>query len=373
MFNLAIFNRTVVNRTMLNRGGLLVLLASCAVWAQNGGGISGTVRDPQQAVVPGAHVVLEARDNTSRIEVVTDGAGQYRFDNIAGGDYLLQASAAGFGKSEIRAVEPKPGQRITADFAMRISAISTNVVVTASSTAQTTDEIAKSISVLDGQTLDRRDDTSLSEALRVVPGLRIQRLGGPVSDSSIRTRGLPAEDTAVLVDGFRFRDASTTQGDASSLIEDMVNTDVDRVEVLRGAGSSLYGSNATGGVVNIVTNEGGGRTRGSILLEGGSLGTFRGRAEVAGGAQDNRLQYTLGFTHVDVVNGIDGAYPARIASLQGRVAYNLSPRTRVYGRIFAADTFSELPVAPQSLGTLPDSNVISAVPLSSAQLRSYEN
>ncbi len=350
----------------------LLLLTALSAWTQNSSTITGTVRDPQKATVPGAHIRLEARDNTSNIEAITNSAGRYQFENVAPGNYLLQASAPGFSKSAIQLLETQPGQKSGIDFSLDIATVATNVIVTASGTPQTTDELSKSVSVLDAHTLDQRDDSSLSEALRILPGLKIQRLGGPVSDSSIRTRGLPAEDTAILVDGFRFRDSSTTQGDASSFIEDMVVTDVDRIEVLRGAGSSLYGSNATGGVVNIVTSEGGGRTRGSLLLEGGSLGTFRGRAEIAGGAKNDRLQYTLGVSHLDVVDGIDGDYPARVANLQGRISYNLSPTTRVYGRIFAADTFSTLSIAPEAIGTLPASTVVSAAPLSAVQLRSYE-
>ena len=101
--------------------------------------------------------------------------------------------------------------------------------------------------------------------------------------ASIHIRGMRDIDTAVLVDGMRLRDASILHGDATGLIEDLLFVNASRVEVLNGAGSSLYGTNAIGGVVNIVTDEGGGRTRGSVLAEGGSLGTMRGRAQVAGG------------------------------------------------------------------------------------------
>ena len=81
-------------------------------------------------------------------------------------------------------------------------------------------------------------------------------------DTGLRTLreqlGTVWKDTAVLIDGLRFRDAAATQGDASGLLEDLIVTDVSRLEVLRGSGSSLYGSNAVGGVVNVVTDEGGG-------------------------------------------------------------------------------------------------------------------
>src|SRR4029077_15893939 len=98
-------------------------------------------------------------------------------------------------------------------------------------------------------------------------------------------------DTAVLVDGLRLRDAAGTQADASGVLQDLVVTNTSRIEVLRGAGSSLYGTDATGGVVNIVTDEGGGRTRGSVGFEGGSLGSVRGTARVAGGLGSDRVQY----------------------------------------------------------------------------------
>src|SRR5262249_46873068 len=151
---------------------------------------------------------------------------------------------------------------------------------------------SKALTVVDSQEIDERDESAIPESLRVVPGLRVQQLGGPGSFTSIRTRGLPNEDTAVLVDGIRFRDAAAPQGDASGLLEDLFVTDVSRIEVLRGSGSSLYGSNAVGGVINLVTDEGGGPIRGSVLGEGGGLGMFRTRAQLAGSAKDNRVTYS---------------------------------------------------------------------------------
>src|SRR4029077_13955626 len=122
-----------------------------------------------------------------------------------------------------------------------------------SDTPQTVDEVSKAISVVEKQDIDDRDESAIAESLRTVPGLRVQQLGGPGSFTSIMTRGLRNEDTAVLIDGLRFRDAAATQGDASGFLEDLIVTDVSRVEVLRGSGSSLYGSNAIGGATNQLT------------------------------------------------------------------------------------------------------------------------
>ena len=67
--------------------------------------------------------------------------------------------------------------------------------------------------------------------------------------TTIKTCGFAAQDTAVLIDGMRFRDAASISGDATSFLGDMNIIDTERIEVLRGSGSSLYGSNALGGVI----------------------------------------------------------------------------------------------------------------------------
>ena len=198
-------------------------------------------------------------------------------------------------------------------------------MITASDTPQTVDEVSKALTVVADQEIDERDELAIPESLRVVPGLRVQQLGGPGSLTSIKTRGLPSEDTAVLIDGIRFRDAAAPQGDASGFLEDLIVTDVSRVEVLRGSGSSLYGSNAVGGVVNIVTNEGGGPIHGSVLGEGGGLGLFRTRAQLAGGANNNRVVYSGGFSFFNVTRGIDDQDEARNTSGQGRILFRLTP------------------------------------------------
>jgi len=188
-----------------------------------------------------------------------------------------------------------------------LAGVSEQVVITAQATAQPVDEVSKAVSVVDRREIEERDESAVTEALRTVPGLRIQQLGGPGRLVSIKARGLRNQDTAVLIDGIRFRDATT--GDATSFLSDFLVTNLDRIEVLRGSGSSLYGTNAIGGVVNIVTDEGGSPTHGNILLEGGGLGLFRGRAQVAGGT--SRFIYSAGATHLNVARGIDRDDAAR--------------------------------------------------------------
>jgi vitamin B12 transporter len=338
---------------------LLFLLIASPGLAQT---ISGVVRDAQQAAIPGAAVTLVDRDNTVRGSVRTDYEGYYQFDRVTPGSYLLQAAAAGFEASAPHSVAVDHANARGIDFELRVAAQQTQLVVTASGTAQTTDELSKSVSAVDATFIDLGDEASISEALRYTPGLRVEQQGGPGGLVSIKMRGLRDQDTAVLIDGFRMRDASAPQGDATGLLQDLMVTDTSQVEVLRGAGSSLYGTDATGGVVNIITGSGGGRTRGSILAEGGSLDMFRGRADLAGSFHQNRLQYSLGVSHVDVLSGIDGEEPARTSSAQGRLDASISPTTHLFGRVLVADSFSKVTTDPQAAAGFPSSGIISAVP-----------
>jgi outer membrane cobalamin receptor len=112
-----------------------------------------------------------------------------------------------------------------------------------------------------------------------------------------------SSDTALLIDGLRFRDAAGTQGDASGFFQDMTIVDTERIEFLRGSGSSLYGSHAMAGVINVNSSQGGGKTHGEIRAEGGGLGLLRGVARVGGGLADNRFIYSGGFSHLNVTDG----------------------------------------------------------------------
>src|SRR6266850_993041 len=353
---------------------LLALTHSALALAQTNSNTSlaGQVKDPQGASVPGATVTLYARERTLRLSTSTDPTGTYRFERLGPGEYLVEAKAEGLASANGQRVVVERGQTAMLDIRLELSGVRSTVVITASDTPQSVDEVSKAVSVVDQQEIDERDESAIAEALRTVPGLRVQQLGGPGSFTSIKTRGLRNEDTAVLIDGLRFRDAAATQGDASGFLEDLIVTDVSRVEVLRGSGSSLYGTNAIGGVVNLVTDEGGGPFHGNLLGEGGGLGMFRGRGQFAGGSRSNTIVYSAGFSHLNVTRGVDGQDEARNMSGQGRVLFRLTPTTTLSGRIYAANSRLQLNNSPQAIGTLPATGIIEAIPLSPTELRRFE-
>ncbi|HEX9919675.1 MAG TPA: TonB-dependent receptor plug domain-containing protein, partial [Pyrinomonadaceae bacterium] len=338
--------------------------------------IGGRVTDAQGAAVAGAIVTLYGRaPQLRRLTAVSDAGGAYRFESLAAGEYLIEADARGFAPAVAQKVRAERGQTTALDLTLEVAGVRAEVVVTAADTPQPVDEVSKAVTTIGERELEERDEYSIPEALRVVPGLRVQQLGGPGALLSIKTRGLRNQDTAVTIDGLRFRDPSSPQGDASGYLSELHTTNVSRVEVLRGSGSSLYGTNAIGGVVNIITDEGGAPLRGSLLAEGGGLGLFRGRAQMAGGTSANRVVYSAGVSHLNVARGIDGDDAARTTSGQGRVRFQLTPTAMLTARLYAADSFAQLnedarPVSGAAL--FMPAGVVRAVPLSRAELRRFE-
>jgi vitamin B12 transporter len=334
--------------------------------------VSVRIADPHHASISGATISLVSRNGGETRKLTTDSNGSCRFSGIAEGQYFVQGEAPGFDPSLPKLLELRDDVLVEVALSLGVAQVRTTVVVTASGTPQTTDEVSKALTVVDGDTLNLRADRSVGEALLDVPGLRVQQLGGPGSTTYFKIRGLRNADTAVLVDGLRLRDAAGTQADASGVLQDLVITNTSQVEVLRGSGSSLYGTNATGGVVNIITDEGGGRTRGSVLVDGGSLGTVRGMAHLAGGFDQDRVQYSLGVTHWNVMSGVDGDSPARNTSGQGQITYRLSRIAAISARIYTGDSFSFVRLTPRSVGTLPSVGIIDAVPVSLSEQHRYE-
>jgi vitamin B12 transporter len=347
-----------------------LILALCS--AVSAASLAGTVKDPQQRPVSGATVTLFSSTGAAGSETTSDTSGAYRFDGLPAGSYLLRAEAPGFALFVADDIHLNEAIA-TRDVALELAGVREQVVVTASGTPQTSDQVSKAITTIDQADADSRDANSLADVVALAPSVRVQQLGGPGAFTSIQLRGLRTEDTAVLVDGLRLRDASATQADASGLLEDLLFTNSSRVEVLRGSGSSLYGTDAIGGVINIITDEGGGRTRGSLLLEGGSLGTFRGRAQLSGGTRNNHIQYSLGASQMDVTEGVGGDAPFRDTSAQGRVTFHLAPSVRLIARLYAGDSFSKVLGEPNIIGSPSGLGIVNAIPLSPSLVRLVEN
>lgn len=324
-----------------------LLLVAQGALASAGAALTGRVTDPSGAAVAGARVRVVSRAGGERI-ATTSREGAFEVSGLPAGAYLVEVSALGF-RSEVReAVDLTAGEHKALDVALEVASVSEEVTVTAAGTPQSRDEVTRSVDVVSSDDADARGDYALPEALTTVAGLRVQRQGGPGTLTTLRFRGLRAQDTSVLVDDLRVRDASDLYGSLFTFNEDLLLTGVDRVEVVRGAGSTLYGTNAIGGVVNLIPTRGAGAPRFEALAEGGSLGLFHGRMSGSGGT--DRIGYSFGFDQVNVANGVDGDDDYRNSSLLGRLAYRLSDRMQLSGTLMFGDARLNLNGNPYFVG-----------------------
>jgi len=222
--------------------------------------------------------------------------------------------------------------------------------------SQTIEQVSKTVDVIGGQEMRDRADFSLIESLRTIPGFRTQQSGGFGRVATIKTRGLRNQDTAILVDGIRFRDPSAITGDATSFLSDFTLTSVSKVEVLRGSGSSLYGTNAIGGTIDFQTPTARSGTHGQIGGAFGGLGLGRFRGNISHGTESGKFGITAGVSRTAYTKGIDGDDNANNTNLQTRIDANPFGKTSISGRIFFSDADVRLNTDPDTLGTLPPTN-----------------
>jgi vitamin B12 transporter len=334
-----------MKRTLLL--GIVILMISTSAFAQNMASVRGRVADERGAGVAGAEVWLRSRAG-AHLLLVTDAHGDYSFKYVVPGDYVMEVKAKGFATFTSTELRLARGQSISNDVRLSVQAVSESVVVTATGTAQRADETSKAVSLLDNQSIEARRELTLTESLRGTPGLRVQQQGSPGALTTLRLRGQRNFDTAILLDGLRVRDSSDINGSAVSFITDLLPADLDRVEVLRGSGSSIYGTNAIGGVINMVPETGAGKPHFEFGFDGGSLSLFRERIKGAGGI-GKRAGFSFGLTRIDVRRGVDGndEYGNTVAA--GRWQFNVRPSVMISANFYGTISNARLNDSPFAL------------------------
>lgn len=168
------------------------------------------------------------------------------------------------------------------------------VVVTATPVETPAEQLGASVSVVNGQDFQTYHYPTVDEALRGVPGVEIRRSGAYGKTTSVTIRGANANQVQVLVDGVRVKSPTLGQVDLSDLSPDLI----ERIEIIRGAQSTLYGADAIGGVVNIITRKGkGGPFQASVQQEVGNYDTLASRVTVTGAYKF--LNYALSASHFE--------------------------------------------------------------------------
>lgn len=201
------------------------------------------------------------------------------------------------------------------------------IVVTATRTETPLDKIGSSVTVLDRETIARSQEEVVSDLLVQVPGVSFSRNGGIGGATSVRIRGAEADQTVLLIDGIKLNDPSTPGGGFN--FANLATRNIDRIEVLRGPQSTLWGSQAIGGVVNVITTPPG-EDRIDLTVEGGSRGTAQARGGVSG--RTGRLGYAAagGYFRTDGISAFAKTLGGRErdgyrnAGANGRLTYDLT-------------------------------------------------
>ena len=164
------------------------------------------------------------------------------------------------------------------------------IVVTPLFTPTTIDKIGSSVSVVGRKEIERMSPASAAQLFRSIPGVTVVESGGPGGSTDIRLRGAETGQTLVLIDGVRVNDFSTTRDDFDFAL--LSPNDIERIEILRGPQSALYGSDAMGGVINIITRKAGSGKTASAKVQGGAYGTHSEELSAGMSAGDFRMRFS---------------------------------------------------------------------------------
>ncbi|OYV44338.1 MAG: hypothetical protein B7Z75_03875 [Acidocella sp. 20-57-95] len=225
------------------------------------------------------------------------------------------------------------------------------MTVTATEVPTLLPDVPAGVTVITQAEMQARGDTTLVDALNAVPGLGVVQTGGPGGVASVFIRGTNSEDVLVLLNGVPVNDPSDPNGAFN--FGNYTVSDIARVEVVRGAMSGLYGSNAVGGVINIITVQGTGKPKLSVTAAGGFPAQGQAGATLSGAsgkfdyaltaATDQEAGFDYTAKRLSVYNGTRDPYRSNLGSFN--VGYSPVSGTRISLAFRAQQTISASPDA----------------------------
>jgi hemoglobin/transferrin/lactoferrin receptor protein len=229
----------------------IVFVVSGAVSAQqNGGKISGIVRDPKSAIVSGAEVSLLHAQQVVLRSTQTDASGQFVFDDIPSGTYEVRVSSEGFG-TQSKAARVSSGRNTDLEFSLEVSQLSSEVTVSAE-TGQALDKerIPQPVNVVTETSIEQRATAVLAQVAEEEVGVSMQRTSPTIG--AVLVRGLT--EVGVYVDGVRYTN-STQRGGINTFFNLNEPTSLRSVELLRSPNTAQYGSDSLGGTVQLISRQ----------------------------------------------------------------------------------------------------------------------
>jgi vitamin B12 transporter len=214
------------------------------------------------------------------------------------------------------------------------------VIISGTRTPVPSTEVGSTLTIVTGEELETRQIRIVSDALRAVPGLAVSRSGPLGTFTQVRIRGAEANQTVVMIDGIKVNDPFTSEVDFAHLL----TAEIDRIEVLRGPQSVLYGSEAIGGVISIFTKRGAPGSQFQGNLEGGSFSTVNGSIAARGASRE--FSYAVAGaglrsdgTNISRFGNEDDGY--RNATFLGNAAWTPTPDASVAANLRYRDSRTE--------------------------------
>lgn len=250
---------------------IYILFISLAVPAQlPAGELVVSVKDANSRAIAGSDVVLRNTVIGFEKRVITDADGSYRFKGLPVGEYGIVVAAKGFAVAS-RKVSIDSRAPSNAEIVLSVGGIMESVTVTATRTQVSTDETAVPVSVIGREEIERRAVNTVGDLFRDLPGSSTVNEGAFQVRPSIR--GLDSNRILILVDGERLNNARTSTGNSGVETGLVDVTQIETVEVVRGAGSVLFGTDALAGIINIITKDAPRNTDGGFRF-GGAFNSY---------------------------------------------------------------------------------------------------
>jgi vitamin B12 transporter len=301
---------------------LIVLFCGSRSIAQTQNGkISGMVTDPQGSVIAGAHVSAESISPAgAALQGVSGGDGRFNL-TLRAGNYRVIIARDSFSTAE-QEITIAAGETRELQVRLALEPLSSKVVVTAQALPLEVDSSPAPVTILTHEQIDQRIATSLPDLLETQPGFSLGRTGPEGGTASLFLDGGNSNYTKVLVDGVP---ANTPGGliDFSNFTLD----NIDKIEVVHGAESALYGSDAMDGVIQIFSHRGTTRIpEFTAFADGGNFNTGHGGAELSGLL--GRFDYSAGVS--DLETGGQGPNDAfRNRTISGNFGWRVSDTARI--------------------------------------------
>lgn len=220
------------------------------------------------------------------------------------------------------------------------------VLVTATRLEEKVSEQASSVSVVTREEIGQKGTAFVGDVLQGIPGIDVQRKGTPGNLENIKIRGGKSTQTLVMIDGFPVNSPGTSEFDIGSLTSDLF----EQVEVVRGPQSALYGSYASGGVVNFIPRKGMAGTRYGMGLSGGSFDTVTGNGFASAGGPWGNFHVAGNAYRSDGLLPNDGS---ELVSFLGSADLKAGERRRIHLILLSTDANKGIPI---DFGTRRDIN-----------------